>query len=292
MNRRLVIALTSSALLALTACGSDSAEETTTDADTTTESSDTTSSDDASADGEVVTLTVGASPVPHGDILRFVDENLAADAGLDIEIVEYSDYVLPNKNLAEGNLDANYFQHVPYFNAEVEANGYDFQHGEGIHIEPYAAYSEKISSLDELPEGGTISIVNDPANQARALWLLEDEGVLTLADVESPTIFDIEDNPKNIEFVEVEAPNLVRTLADVDAAIINGNFALEGGLVPSEDGIAIESGEDNPYGNVLAWRTDTDKADAISKLDELLHSDEVANFIEETYPNGEVIPAF
>jgi len=182
---------------------------------------------------------------------------------------------------------------VPYFDAQVEENGYDFSHGEGIHIEPFGVYSEKIESLDDLEDGATISIVNDPSNQARALWLLEAEGVLDVADdVEAPTIFDIADNPKNIEFLEMDAANLPRTLADVDASIINGNFALEGGLKPSEDAIALESGEDNPYGNVLAWKNGSEKEDAIKKLDELLHPPEVADFITDSYPDGEVIPAF
>lgn len=276
--RRSLLALATTAALTLAACSSDeeAAEETTTE-----------------GSGEIVTLTVGASPVPHADILAFVDENLAEAAGIDLEIVEYSDYVLPNRNLDSGELDANFFQHVPYFNVQVEENGYDFEHGEGVHIEPYAVYSDTLTSLDELEDGAKVSIVNDPSNQARALWLLEDNGIITLDEsVENPTIFDVVDNPKNIEFVELEAPNLPRTLDQVSISIINGNFALEGGLVPSEDAIAIESGEGNPYANVLAWKAGSDKADAIQILDGLLRTQDVADFITETYPDGEVIPAF
>ncbi|WP_182353772.1 MetQ/NlpA family ABC transporter substrate-binding protein [Flaviflexus huanghaiensis] len=275
--RRTFIALAAVAALTLTACSSDeeTPEETT------------------AADGELVTLTVGASPVPHADILAFINENLAEEAGIAIEIVEYSDYVLPNRNLDAGDLDANFFQHVPYFDVQVEENGFDFEHGKGVHIEPYGVYSESLESLDELTDGAKVSLVNDPSNQARALWLLEDNGIVTVdSSVENPTIYDVTDNPKNLEFVEVEAPNLPRTLDQVAISIINGNFALEGGLIPSEDAIAIESGEDNPYANVLAWRVNSEKADAIATLEELLHSQEVADFITETYPNGEVIPAF
>lgn len=273
------IALAALTSLVLTACGSEDTADT---ADTNGGGSD-----------EVVTLKVGASPVPHADILTFINDNLAEDAGIKIEVVEFSDYVLPNRNLHEGSLDANFFQHVPYFDGEVEANGYEFEHGEGIHIEPYAVYSETLTSLEDVEEGAKVSIVNDPSNQARALWLLEDEGLIDVDDdVANPTIYDIDENPLNLEFVELEAPNLTRTLGDVDLAVINGNFALDGGLVPSEDALAIESGEDNPYANVLAWRTDTDKAEAIATLDELLHSDEVAQFIRESYPDGEVVPAF
>lgn len=276
--RRSLLALATTAALTLAACSSDeeAAEETTTE-----------------GSGEIVTLTVGASPVPHADILAFIDENLAEEAGIDLEIVEYSDYVLPNRNLDSGELDANFFQHVPYFNVQVEENGYDFEHGEGVHIEPYAVYSDTLTSLDELEDGAKVSIVNDPSNQARALWLLEDNGIISLDEsVENPTIFDVVDNPKNIEFVELEAPNLPRTLDQVSISIINGNFALEGGLVPSEDAIAIESGEGNPYANVLAWKAGSDKADAIQILDGLLRTQDVADFITETYPDGEVIPAF
>lgn len=273
--------------LVLSACSSNSGST-----DATTSAADA-ASDSAAASGEVVTLTVGASPVPHTQILQYIDENLAADAGIDLEIVEYSDYVLPNTNLDAGELDANYFQHVPYFDAAVAENGYDFQHGDGIHIEPYGVYSEKVTSVADIPEGGTVSIVNDPSNQSRALWLLEDEGLITVDPAaENPTVYDITDNPKNIKFQEIEAPNLPRTLSDVDASVINGNFALEGGLTPSKDAIALEAGTDNPYANVLAWKTDSPKADAIVKLDELLHSPEVATYIEENWSDGTVIPAF
>lgn len=272
---RIISALAASAL-ALAACGSD-AEET----QTATEST-----------AEAVTLRVGASPVPHADILQFIQDNLAADAGLNIEIVEFTDYVLPNEALDAGDLDANFFQHVPYFDGEVEAKGYEFEHGEGVHIEPYALYSETVTDPADLPDGAVVVVTNDPSNQARALWLLEDEGLITLADVDSPTLFDIEDNPKNLDIREAEAPAIPVQLPDVDAAVINGNFALEAGLVPAEDAIAIESGEDNPYANILAWSVNGENNDAVAKLEELLHSKEVADFITETYPNGEVIPAF
>lgn len=279
--RRSLIALAATAALTLAACSSDDSPETTPD--------DTA----AGGGGDIVTLTVGASPVPHGDILSFIDDNLAEEAGIAIEIVEYSDYVLPNRNLDSGDLDANFFQHVPYFDNQVAENGYEFEHGDGVHIEPYAVYSESLTSLEDIDDGAQVSLVNDPSNQARALWLLEDKGLITVDEsVENPTIYDIADNPRNLEFLELEAPNLPRTLDQVAISIINGNFALEGGLVPSEDAIAIESGEDNPYANVLAWKTGADTAEAIQTLDDLLHSQEVADFIAESYPDGEVVPAF
>lgn len=278
---RKLFALAAATTLALAACSSDADTETTTDA---------TATEGGAA--EVVTLTVGASPVPHADILQFIDDNLAADAGLDLEITEYTDYVQPNVALDAGELDANFFQHVPYFDAEVAEKGYEFEHGPGVHIEPFGLYSEVVESVDELEDGAVVVVTNDPSNQARGLKLLQQEGLITLADVENPTIYDIEDNPKNLDIRESEAPAIPVQLPDVDLAVINGNFALEAGLVPSEDAIALESGVDNPYSNVLAWNAGADNLEAIQKLDELLHSPEVAQFIEDTYPNGEVVPAF
>ncbi|MFS0704926.1 MetQ/NlpA family ABC transporter substrate-binding protein [Cellulomonas sp. 179-A 9B4 NHS] len=243
--------------------------------------------------GGTTTLVVGASPVPHAEILQFVQDELAADAGLDLEITEFTDYVLPNTALAEGELDANYFQHLPYFEAQVEEQGFDFDHFEGVHIEPYGLYSESVESVEDIPDGGTIGITNDPGNQSRALDLLVEAGLITLAETEGDaTLLDIEENTKNLEFVETAPEQVVVSLADVDAAIINGNFALEADLNPAEDAIVLESGEDNPYANFLAVRSEDKENEAIVTLDELLHSDEVRAFIEERWPAGEVLPAF
>lgn len=244
-------------------------------------------------DDGTTTLVVGASPVPHTEILQFVKDELAADAGLDLQIEEFTDYVLPNTALAEGELDANYFQHLPYFEAQVEEQGFDFDHFEGVHIEPYGLYSETVESVEDIPDGGTIGITNDPGNQARALDLLVEAGLITLAETEGdPTLLDIEENSKNLQFVETAPEQLVVSLQDVDAAIINGNFALEAGLNPAEDSLVLESGEDNPYANFLAVRSEDKDDEAIVTLDELLHSDEVKAFIEERWPAGEVLPAF
>lgn len=265
--------------LTLSACGAGGSEEQTVGSE---------------SDG-ITTLTVGVSPVPHGDILRFVDENLAADAGLDLEIKEFTDYTAPNKALVDGDLDANYFQHLPYYESEVEGQGYELAHFEGVHIEPFALYSETIDDVADLPDGATIGINNDPSNQGRALDLLAQAGVIGLADgvdAVSATIHDVADNPKNLEFVEADAAQLARTLADVDASVINGNNALEAGLSPTEDGILVEDGEGNPYANFLAVRAGDEENEAIVQLDELLHSPEVAEYIEETWADGAVLPAF
>jgi len=263
------------------------------------EASDDGATDDASpaADtsgdaGEPTTIVIGASPTPHAEILEFVQENLAEDAGFTLEIVEYTDYVQPNVQLAEGELDANFFQHLPYFEAEVAEKCYDFHAFSGVHIEPYGVYSESVGSLEELPDGAQVGVPNDPSNQARALELLAAEGLFTLAEVEDPTIFDLEDNPKNVELVELEAAQLVRSLQDFDAAVINGNYALEAGLSPAEDAVVLESGEDNPYANLVAVRSEDAEDPAIVALDEALRSEETRAFFEERWPDGEIIPAF
>lgn len=284
-------ALAAAVALTLAACGGGGDEPTSGGSDSGSGSG--SGSGDGAATGDVVTLTVGASPVPHAEILQFVDDGLAADAGIDLEIVEFTDYVLPNVALSEGEIDANYFQHVPYFDAEVSEKNYEFERSEGIHIEPFGVYSEKVGSLDELADGAAISVTNDPSNQARALQLLEAEGLITLADgVEDPTIYDIAENSKNLQFTELNPEQLTTTLQDVDASVINGNFALDAGLVPTEDAIALESGEDNPYANIVAYRSEDADSKAIQALVELLTSEDVKTFIEETWPNGELIPAF
>ncbi len=282
---RLATVLGASALL-LAACGDSDGGS---DAEGTSEPA---AGDSAAADGELQQIVIGASPTPHAEILEFVQQNLAEEAGFTLEIVEYTDYVQPNVQLAEGELDANFFQHLPYFEGEVAEKGYDFAHFEGVHIEPYGVYSETVASLDELPDGAQVGVPNDPANQARALELLAAEGLFTLAEVEDPTIFDLAENPRNIELAELEAAQLVRSLQDFDAAVINGNYALEAELNPAEDAIVLESGEGNPYANLLAVRSEDAEDPAIRALDEALRSDEVRDFITERWPAGEIIPAF
>ena len=279
---RSLAALAAVSALTLSACGnSDSG-------------SDSSADPSAASSAGVTKIVVGASPVPHADILNFVSENLAADAGIEIEVKEYSDYVLPNEDLQAGDIDANFFQHVPYFDEAVASKGYTFDRGEGVHIEPYGIYSNKITDLKDLPDGAKVAVTNDPSNQSRALELLVANDIITLKDVESPTIYDLDKNPKNIELVEAEAPAVPKLLPDVDIAVINGNFALDNGLVPSKDALVLESGEGNPYSNILAWNTeeDADKLAAVKKLDELLHTPEVADYINKPWPDGEVIPDF
>lgn len=250
--------------------------------------------DDATApegDGEVVVLKVGASPSPHAKILTFVNDELAEESGLKIEVVEYSDYIQPNEALDAGDLDANFFQTVPYLEDQEAERGYDFEPGEGIHLEPLAVYSEKYDAIEEVPDGALIGIINDPTNQGRALKLLADEGFVELPEdgvVNVTTVTPLRD----VSFIEVEGPSLVRNLEDVDVAVINGNFAQEGGLSPADDGLAVESPEGNPAVNILVWPADANNKEAIKKLEELLHHEKVKEYILETWSDGSVIAAF
>lgn len=238
-------------------------------------------------------IVVGVSPVPHADIINYVKENLAPAAGLDIEVVEFTDYVQPNLALADGTLDANFFQHLPYltdFNAEHKT---DLVSVAAVHIEPLGIYSKKISSLADVPDGAVVAIPNDATNGGRALNLLAANGLITLKEGlgYSATVTDITDNPKNLKITELEAAQLVRSLEDTTLSVINGNYALEGGLVPGKDALALESGEDNPYANSLVVKSGHEQDEGIQILCELLKSPEVKKFIEEKY-NGSVIPAF
>jgi len=244
---------------------------------------------------EATTLTVkvGASPVPHAEILAYIRDNLAAAAGLEIEIVEFTDYVQPNLALDDGQLDANFFQHLPYledFNAE---RGTDLVSVAEIHIEPLGIYSKTITNLSEVPDEAVVTIPNDATNGGRALNLLAANGLIKLKDDVgfTATVADIVENPKNLKITELEAAQLVRALDDAALAVINGNYALEGGLVPSQDALALESGENNPYVNILAVKRGNENNEAILKLVELLTSPEVKAFIEEKY-SGSVLPAF
>lgn len=247
----------------------------------------------SSQSGATVTLKVGASPSPHAKILQYIEDNLAAEAGLDIQIVEYTDYVQPNQALESGDLDANYFQTVPYLESQESDFGYKFDHGTGIHLEPLGIFSSKITDLADFPEGGTIGIISDSANQARALKLLAANGLVTLpdsGDINVNTVTTL----KGAKLQEVDGPQLVRSLQDVDIAVINGNYAMEGDLSLAKDALATESATDNDNVNILVWNASAsgDKLAAIKKLDDLLHSDDVRQYIESTWSDGSVIPAF
>ena len=269
MRRTLTLAGAVAAVTLLAACGGDA--------------------DNSSGDAQ--TIRVGASPVPHAEILEFVQDELAADAGIDLEIVEFTDYVQPNVALDEGEIDANFFQHVPYLDEQEADRGYDFEVVTPVHLEPLAIYPQQSDSLDDLPEGAQVIIPNDPSNSGRALNLLAGEGLIELAEGAgiSATQQDVTD-AMGLVIDELDAASLPRSLPDADLGVINTNFALEAGLNPAEDALAVESAEDNPYANVLVVRAGDEDAENVRTLAELLTSDEVARFIEDTY-DGAVVPA-
>jgi D-methionine transport system substrate-binding protein len=239
------------------------------------------------------TLRVGATPVPHAEILAYVSENLAAEAGLELEIVEFTDYVQPNLALSDGQLDANFFQHVPYMQDFAEQRGLQLVAVADVHVEPLGIYSRQLAALDAVADGAVVTIPNDATNGGRALQLLAANGLITLADGAgtSATVNDIVENPRNLQIAELEAAQLPRALDDAALAVINGNYALEADLSPGSDALALEAGANNPYANVLAVTAERENDPAIQKLADLLNSPEVRQFIEQQY-QGSVIPAF
>ena len=248
----------------------------------------------SSSSNGATTITVAASPSPHAKILKYIQDNLAKDAGININIKEFTDYDLPNRALDQGEVDATYHQTVPYLEKAEQQFNYDFTPGKGIHLEPLAIYSSKHKSLDELPEkGGIIGVISDVTNQERALRLLAANGFVEIPASGDVNVYTVK-KLKNFDFKEIDGPVLVSNLGETDYSVINGNFAQEGGLAPSRDGLAVESPENNPSVNVLVWKTSVsgDKAEAVKKLDELLHSDQVKRYIEDTWKDGSVIPAF
>ena len=248
----------------------------------------------SSSSNGATTITVAASPSPHAKILKYIQDNLAKHAGININIKEFTDYDLPNRALDQGEVDATYHQTVPYLEKAKQQFDYDFTPGKGIHLEPLAIYSSKHKSLDELPEkGGIIGVISDVTNQERALRLLAANGFVEIPASGDVNVYTVK-KLKNFDFKEIDGPVLVSNLGETDYSVINGNFAQEGGLAPSRDGLAVESPENNPSVNVLVWKTSVsgDKAEAVKKLDELLHSDQVKKYIEDTWKDGSVIPAF
>lgn len=244
---------------------------------------------DAADSSENKKIVVGASATPHAEILEEI-KPLVEAKGYELEVKVFDDYVLPNTALDEGSLDANYFQHVPYLEETVSQKGYKLTYTAKLHLEPMGVYSDKINKLDELNDGAKIAIPNDPTNGSRAIKLLADNGLIKVADKDLLTIKDVTENIKNIEFVEVEAPQLPTVLADVDVAVINTNYALSANLNPTKDAIVIES-YDSPYSNILACREDNKDSEKIKVLTNALTSEEARKFIEEKY-KGSIIPSF
>ncbi len=242
------------------------------------------------ASGDDKTIVVGASPSPHAEILAAAEDVLAED-GWTLEIVEYSDYIQPNVALEGGELDANYFQHNQYLDNYNAENGTDLVNAANIHFEPMTLYAGKTASVDELPDGAQIAVPSDPSNEARALLVLEEQGIITLAEGAGleATPNDIVDNPKNVQIVEAEAAALPRMLEDADMAVINGNYALSSGL----DQSLVVATEQNPeaestYPNCIAVRSGDEESEKTKALVSALTSDTIKQFIEENYGDAVV----
>ena len=236
-------------------------------------------------------IRVGASPSPHAEILAAAKDALL-EKGFELEIVEFTDYILPNTATESGELNANYFQHQPYLDDFNAQNGTHLVSAFGVHVEPMAVYAGKGETLETLKDGATIAVPNDPTNEARALLLLQAQGVITLKDDAgiAATKLDIAENPHNVNILEVEAAQLPLMLPDVEFAVINGNYALAADLNPVQDSVAIEDAS-SPYTNVVVVKEGNESEAFVAALKEALNSDAVKTYIDETY-GGSVIAAF
>lgn len=237
------------------------------------------------------TLSVAATPVPHAELLEFIKPDLAAQ-GVDLDIKVFTDYVQPNLQVADKHLDANFFQHKPYLDSFNKEHGTKLVSVGLVHVEPFGAYSTRIKSIDELKDGAKVALPNDPSNGARALLLLQAQGLITLKDPSNilATARDVVENPKHLEFHELEAATLPRVLPDVDLALINTNYALEAGLNPVQDALFIE-GSESPYANIVVTAEERKDDPAIRKLVDALHTDKVRQYIVDHY-KGAIVPAF
>lgn len=234
-------------------------------------------------------IVVGATPVPHSEILEQIKPALAAK-GYELEIREFTDYVMPNLALDDGDLDANFFQHLPYLVEFNKNKSTALVATVKVHLEPMAIYSRKLTSLAELADGAEVAVPNDPTNESRALDVLAAAGLLTLADVEIKTKLDIVANPKKLKIREIDAPQLPRVLDDVAIAVINTNYALPAGLNPVKDALAMEA-KDSPYANIIVVKRGKENAPKTKALDEAITSEAVRQFIREHY-QGAIVEAF
>ena len=292
MKKLLALTLALVLCLGLAACGGGTSTDTDTNADT---SSDADTNGDATANGETITLTVGATPNPHAEILAQVKDDLAAE-GIDLVVKEYSDYVVPNTAVEEGDFDANYFQHIPYLDNFNEEQGTHLVNAGGIHYEPFGIYPGKSDDLANIADGATIAVPNDATNEARALQLLAAQGLIELKEDAglNATPNDITSNPKNLQFKELEAAMLPQTASEVDLSVINSNFAMEGGMNPATDSLASEDADSEAaqtFANIIAVKEGHENDPAIQALVKALQSDKVKEYIEKTY-SGAVVAVF
>lgn len=283
MKKRILLSLTLVALLVFTACTSNGGQDT----------SNNGGNNNPSGDPQVASekVVIGVSPAPHGEIVEALESEFEA-AGIEIEIISFDDYVQPNLALDDGDLDINYFQHKPYLDNFSAEHGLDLEVIGQVHVEPLALYSDKYDSVDALPEGAEILIPDDPTNGARALLLLQSQGLIELADPTdlNATEADITSNPKNFKFTALDAANISRTYTDVDGGIINANFAIDAGLNPTNDSILIE-GDQSPYANVVVVKAGDETNESYLKVIEILNSEAAREFIESEY-EGSISPVF
>lgn len=256
-------------------------------------SSKTDDSKSAGTDKDSSVLKVGASASPHAEILEQV-KPILKEEGVDLEIIQFDDYILPNKNLAEGDIDANYFQHIPYFNLQVKENNYDFANAGGIHIEPMGLYSKRIKDIKDLEDGATIITSNSESDWGRIITILQDADLVTVkdgVDLETATFEDIDKNPKNLKFIHNINPEVLTTTYNNDEAdlvAINANFAYSAGLNPLKDSVLLEK-DNSPYVNIIAVRSEDKDSEKIKKLVDALHSDDIQEWILEKW-DGSVKP--
>lgn len=305
MKRKLSNLLLGALLVAtmLVGCGDDSS---TTSSSTTTQTEDTsaqtttadgeTSTDEGDAtttDGEGGVITIAASPTPHAEILEEA-KAILEEQGYTLDITEFSDYVMPNNVVESGEIDVNYFQHVPYLDSFNDEQGTHLVSVGEIHYEPFGIYPGTESDLANISEGATIAVPNDTTNEARALLLLEANGIIKLAEGSglTATILDIEENPYNVEIIEMEAAQLARVKDEMSFVVLNGNYALQAGLSVSQDAVAYETADSEgarTYVNIIVVKEGNEDHAGVNALVDVLKSDEIVNFINETY-DGSVIP--
>ncbi len=237
-------------------------------------------------------LKVGATPEPHADILNLIKDDLK-EQGIDLQVIEMTDYPTLNEVLEAGDIDANYDQHIPYMESFNKEKGFHLVNAGGIHVEPFALYSNKFKSISDIKKKSVIAIPNDPTNEARALLLLQEAGLITLKEGVgiNATPIDIVKNPLKLKFKEIDAATLPRTLNDVGGAVINGNYALPAGLSAKKDGLFVE-GSSSPYVNIIAVKAGNENREEIKALVKALQSDKVKKYLSEKYPNGEVVAVF
>ena len=297
MKKLISVALAGTLALSLAACGSSassSAAESTAPAESEAASTSEAASEETT-DLAGTTLKVAASPTPHAEILNAA-KDILAEQGITLEVVEFSDYVQPNLVTESGEVDANYFQHTPYLESFNEENGTNLVSVGAIHYEPFGIYPGKSSDLENIADGAVIAVPNDTTNEARALQLLAAQGIITVRDGAglTATVNDIEENPHNVKIEEIEAAQLPRTVADVDFAVINGNYAMEAGFSVGKDALATEDASSEAaqtYANLLVVKEGNENNPAIQALFAALTSDTVKDYINNTY-DGAVVPIF